>query len=337
MQEKVKAYRTQLAENFIHVLEEKGLDWKKEWSGISNLPYNVKSKAVYKGINRFRLLLVSAQRKYTDSRWATFRQVQEMGLKLKNAKGQGVKVEYWYPYDRQTHQVISWDEFRNNAGGAVNERYMLLASYSTVFNGALIDGLPKEPKPEKQEIAIDNIITTLSANMDVEILNDGGDRAFYRPSEDKIHLPKPEFFYSDYAYNSTALHELAHSTGAEKRLNRNMGGKFGTEGYAYEELVAEIASCFMSVNLQTEQTQTHIENHKAYVQSWISSIRESPELLVKAVADAEKASAYMDYKAELITKQEYEKVYGSSLQTETKLLEKRKTQQKHAEIRGPKL
>ena len=113
----------------------------------------------------------------------------------------------------------------------------------------------------------------------------------------------PQYFDSPYAYDSTALHELAHATGAAHRLNRNIKNVFGTEDYAYEELIAEISSCFMSANLQLEQSNEHIENHKAYVQSWIETIREKPESLVKAVQQAEKVDSYMEYKAELLTKE----------------------------------
>lgn len=314
MKEKTKEYRKELADIFIHALEEKQLDWKKEWKGQRQIPVNVKSGAKYKGINRFRLMLTAMERNYTDPRWATFRQIQDMGFRLNNAKGQGVKVEYWFPYDRKERHAVSWDDFNKQTDGISDERYTLLTQYSTVFNGTLIEGLPELPRPEERNIAVDDLVTVLSKNMQVEMIHSEDERACYRPSEDKIYLPRPEFFYSDYAYNSTALHELAHATGAPGRLNRNTGGLFGTPEYAYEELIAEISSCFMSENLQTEQDAYHIENHKAYVQSWIQCIKEKPETLVRAVAEAEKAAAYMECQAELIPGKEYDKVMNSSVE-----------------------
>lgn len=115
-------------------------------------------------------------------------------------------------------------------------------------------------------------------------------------------------------FNATALHELSHSTGHPTRLNRPQGAFFGTEQYAYEELVAEMCSCFMGTELQTEATPQHIDNHKAYVQSWIQAIREKPETLVKAIKDAQAAANFMDYKAGLITEKEYEKACGSVME-----------------------
>lgn len=313
MTEKTKEYRKKLADFFLDVLEKEGLNWKKGWfwSG-GDRPMNAKSQANYKGINRFYLAMVSMERGYKDNRWATFRQVQDMGCRLKDAKGQGVTIEYWFPYDRQEKHHISWEEFLDQTGGRAGERFTLHAVYSTVFNAAVIEGLPELPtEVSGPHIPRDKLVETLSRNMHVEIRNDGGGRAYYSPREDRIHLPRSENFFSQYEYNATALHELSHATGAPHRLNRNMGGVFGSPDYAYEELVAEISSCFMSENLQTEPGAKHLENHQAYVQSWLKAIRKKPETLVKAVADAEKAAAYMEYKAELIPQKEYEKVTGS--------------------------
>ena len=82
--------------------------------------------------------------------------------------------------------------------------------------------------------------------------------------------------------------------------------------------MAEMCSCFMGAELQTEATPQHIDNHKAYVQSWIQAIREKPETLVKAIRDAQSAANYMDYKAGLITEKEYEKAAGSTMEVKQK-------------------
>ena len=313
-----KEYREKLAEEFARLLEEKELDWKKEWGG-RDIPFNAKTGSVYKGSNRFYLSLVAAQRGYKDPRWATFRQIQAEGWRLKNAKGQGVYVEYWYPYDIKEGKNLTWQEFYKLRDG-IGDRYQLRSRYFVVFNASLIEGITPY-KVEKKDIPVDELVNTLSRNMEVEILNDGGDRAYYSPAEDKIHLPIPSDFNSPYAYNSTALHELTHATGAGHRLNRNMGGIFGSQEYAFEELVAEISSCFMSSYLEIDQDEKHIENHKAYVQSWINVIREKPEALSQAIKQAERATAYMEYKAELIPKETYNEVRRSAPNVDEKLLD----------------
>ena len=301
----------QLAEQFLHILEEEKLDWKKEWSGLSGRPYNPVSKTVYHGSNYFSLLLTSMAKGYQDPRWCTFAQIKEQGWTLKAGKGQSAKIEFWYPYDREQKKAISWQEFRE-AGGQINDRYQLFSRAYSVYNGDMIVGIPKL-EVTQNEIQPVELVDTISRNMGVPISYHQTARAFYRPIEDRIYLPYRQQFNSEYAYASTALHELSHATGAEHRLNRKQGGEFGTEPYAYEELVAEISSCFLSSELPMGQTEEHLKNHKAYVQSWIQGIKEQPEALFRAVKDAEQAAAYLEYHGGLITLEEYQ-TYGIEIE-----------------------
>lgn len=297
----------QLAEQFLHILEEEKLDWKKEWSGLSGRPYNPVSKTVYHGSNYFSLLLTSMAKGYQDPRWCTFAQIKEQGWTLKAGKGQSAKIEFWYSYDREQKKAISWQEFRE-AGGQINDRYQLFSRAYSVYNGDMIVGIPKL-EVTQNEIQPVELVDTISGSMGVSISYHKSDQAFYRPVEDRIYLPYRQQFHSEYAYASTALHELSHATGSEHRLNRKQGGEFGTEPYAYEELVAEISSCFLSSELPMGQTEEHLQNHKAYVQSWIQGIKEQPDALFRAVKDAEQAAVYLEYHGGLITLEEYQ-TYG---------------------------
>ena len=301
----------QLAEQFLHILEEEKLDWKKEWSGLSGRPYNPVSKTVYHGSNYFSLLLTSMAKGYQDPRWCTFAQIKEQGWTLKAGKGQSAKIEFWYPYDREQKKAISWQEFRE-AGGQINDRYQIFSRAYSVYNGDMIVGIPKL-EVTQNEIQPVELVDTISGSMGVSISYHKSDQAFYRPVEDRIYLPYRQQFHSEYAYASTALHELSHATGSEHRLNRKQGGEFGTEPYAYEELVAEISSCFLSSELPMGQTEEHLQNHKAYVQSWIQGIKEQPEALFRAVKDAEQAAAYLEYHGGLITLEEYQ-TYGIEIE-----------------------
>ena len=301
----------QLAEQFLHILEEEKLDWRKEWSGIPERPYNPISKTVYHGSNYFSLLLTSMVKGYQDPRWCTFAQIKEQGWTLKAGKGQSAKIEFWYPYDREQKKSISWQEFRE-VGGQINDRYQLYSRAYSVYNGDMIIGIPKL-EVRQNEIQPVELVDTISRNMGVPISYHQTARAFYRPIGDRIYLPYRQQFNSEYAYASTALHELSHATGAEHRLNRKQGGEFGTEPYAYEELVAEISSCFLSSELPIGQTEEHLKNHKAYVQSWIQGIKEQPEALFRAVKDAEQAAAYLEYHGGLITLEEYQ-TYGIEIE-----------------------
>ena len=316
-------YRAELAETFAHVLEERGLEWRKEWRGSGgDAPHNGITKACYRGSNAFWLSLISMMKGYTDPRWVTMVQIMDNDGKYHpkqkwhlKAGSKATYVEYWYPYDIPNRKALTWDQYKQEiADGRNDSEFKLSTRYTAVFNACEVEGMPEIPVFEETDITQDELIAKLSTGMEVEILTDGGDRAYYSPSQDKIHLPTPGSFTSEYAFNATALHELAHSTGHPSRLNRDMGGFFGSSEYAYEELGAEMCSCFMGINLDQTASQAHINNHKAYVQSWIQAIRDKPETLIRAIKDAQSAALFMDWKAGLITDMEYSKGAGSAME-----------------------
>ena len=320
-------YRAELAETFANVLEEHGLQWRKEWRGTGgDAPHNGITKANYRGCNAFWLSLISMLKGYTDPRWVTMVQIMDNDGKYHpkekwhlKAGSKATYVEYWYPYDIENKKALTWEQYKHEvANGRNTSEFRLSTKYTAVFNAHDIEGMPELPTFEESDITQDELIAKLSEGMEVEILTDGGDRAYYSPSQDKIHLPSPGSFTSEYAFNATALHELSHATGHPSRLDRDMGGFFGSSQYAYEELVAEMCSCFMGVNLDQTASPDHINNHKAYVQSWIKAIRDKPETLIRAIKDAQSAAAFMDWKAGLITDKEYSQMLNSTMEIATR-------------------
>lgn len=317
MDQKTNEYRKAVADAFIKSLTENELQWKKGWQTTATVPKNAISGKSYKGLNRFFLTLQSMANNITDPRWATFKQIQDKGWHL-NKGAKGMKVEYWTPYDYQNKKSLEWAEYNKLLDDPKRHGQIgVVAKYYHVFNAQDITGIPELPEPQRRPEAVsDEIIDKISKNMGVEITNEGGDRAYYSIREDKIFLPQKTAFTSDYEYNSTALHELSHATGAEKRLSRDIKNRFGTEKYAYEELVAEISSCFMGEHLAMQLPPEHMENHKAYVQSWIKEISEKPAVLMKAIRDAESSANYLEYQAELISEKEYQKTFSGVREVE---------------------
>lgn len=291
-------YQKAIADIFIKALEEKQLDWKKSWQASGSAPYNATTQASYRGRNRFYLSMVAMDKGYTDPRWCTYLQCKKNGWRLDGEHG--TRIEIFKYYDKVQKKNISLEEYKKALLDPQRKATVYaMPSASKVFNGEQIHGIPPlEVKQVKEPLATDVLVSRLSEIMGVTISNDGGSNAYYSTASDSIHLPAPQWFLSQYDYDSTALHELAHATGATSRLNRDMSGRFGSEKYAYEELVAEIGSCFMSSELQCGQTAAHIDNHKAYVQSWIKAIREKPETLLLAIGQAERVSKYMEQQHE---------------------------------------
>ena len=159
------------------------------------------------------------------------------------------------------------------------------------FNAEQIDGLPElVQRPVLPEFERHARAEAMLAASPVEIRHVHGDDAYYLPSTDKITLPERSQFVSADAYYATALHEIGHSTGHESRLDRDLGHPFGSEGYAREELRAEIASLMLGEELGIGHNP---ENHASYVKSWIRVLQDDPREIFRAAADAEKIRVFM--------------------------------------------
>lgn len=304
-----KEFRKSVADMFVKGLSEEGLNWKQGWATTGELR-NAVSNRHYRGLNEFYLKLVSMVHGYKDPRWMTFNQIRDEGYHLEKGS-KGAKVEYWFPFDTIKKKGVSFEEKERliNEGERKKEDFSLVAKYYTVFNGDNISGLPEIELP-KNEIEPSVVLEQISRGMNVEIYNDGEDRAFYRPSTDDIHLPLPEVFSSDNEYNAVAFHELGHATGHESRLNRDQSGAFGTSAYAKEELVAEITSAFMAETTGISLEDMNMENHKAYVNGWIASIEDDPEYLMKAISQAHDAADYMQ---QFVSEKEIEKMISEEI------------------------
>ena len=119
---------------------------------------------------------------------------------------------------------------------------------------------------------------------------DQGDRAFYRPATDRIHLPERDSFKSADTYYTTALHEPGHWTGHPSRLDRDLAHPFGSIGYAKEELRAEIVSLMVGDRLGIGHEPGQ---HAAYVKSWVHVLKEDPKEILRASRDADEIAGYV--------------------------------------------
>ncbi len=333
-------HREALANMFADLLEEKQLKWK---SGLKNFRalghHNGVTKSNYNGLNVFNLWITSIVKEYDDTRWVTMNQIiDKQGKYHPNEKWhlkKGTKacyVEYWYPFDLENKKALSWDDYKKElASGRKQEDFTLRTKYTGVFNASCVEGMPQLEKIDVSSQNVNELISKLSENMNVPIIFDSTRTPCYVPSKDKIYVPHKESYESEYEFNATALHELAHATGHSSRLDRNIENSFSTKDYAYEELVAEMSACFMGINIEQEQTEEHIENHKAYVGSWIKKIKDEPDVLVKAIKDAQECAKYMDFKAGLITEQEYKGIKDSAVEVSEDEIENKELNVKNEE------
>lgn len=282
--EKSQDERKRLTEQIIKNLENGGCLWKKGWDYSLFNPYNPNTNSVYRGYNKIKLMIEAQEREYKDPRWMTYKQAQEKGWQVvKEAKG--VSCEFW----KFEKEIKEKDHQGNEITNKVKLEHPIVNNF-TLFNAIDIDGIPELPQRESLEDSeLKFVNNTLIRSSECEINETATDRAFYRQSEDKIYIPIRESFGNPQEFTATLIHEMAHSTGHPDRLNREKGKEFGDELYAKEELRAELSAVFVQNNLNLDLNTT-LENHSAYVGSWIKALKDDYNEIYRAAAEAEKIS-----------------------------------------------
>lgn len=173
---------------------------------------------------------------------------------------------------------------------------VFILKYFNAFNVEQCEGIPVLANPDVKAFDAIEAAEAIIAGMPSapSIAHDGGDRAYYRPATDEIHLPPRHSFSDAGEYYSTAFHELGHSTGHSSRLDRHdleTGiAPFGSPTYSREELAAEFTSAFLCNESGITNT---IENSAAYIQGWAKKIRSDKRLVVIAASQGQKAADYV--------------------------------------------
>lgn len=285
-----KEYAEEVAGRIIEQLEQGRAPWQKPWEpGELRLPYNAVTGKEYRGMNTLWLHMQG----YADPRWMTYKQSQAEGAQVRKGE-RGTKIIYWKFHDEQPMKdeqgrPVLDDQGQPRKIRAELERPRVFTA--VVFNAEQIDGLqPLEAKPTAPEPERHARAETIMTNSQARIAHVVGDRAFYRPSTDSITLPERNQFGSADAYYATALHELGHWTGHPSRLDRDLSHPFGSEGYAREELRAEISSLMVGERLEIGHDPGQ---HVAYVASWIKALKEDPREIFRAASDAERITSYV--------------------------------------------
>lgn len=264
-----------VTERIITELEKGNIPWKRPWTGSKDGAYSRSTGRAYSLINQLML-------KY-QGEYLTFNQIKEAGGNVK--KGEKAEIVVFYKPMQIKEQQADVSE---------KDKLIPFLRYYNVFHISQTEGVEAKYKPEEVK-PFDPIEEAESISRDyltrqgIQFENILGNRAFYSPSIDKVTLPLKEQFDLKAEYYSTLFHELTHSTGHEKRLNRlSKDAHFGNEEYSKEELVAEIGAAAV-MNYIGIETDSSIKNNAAYIQSWIKALRGDTKLIVSAAGKAEKA------------------------------------------------
>lgn len=310
---RVEEFRQEFTKKIISLMEQGNAFWQKPWTAAEiNLPVNAASGKRYNGVNIAYLLAEALDKGYADPRWMTYKQAMEKGCQVRRGE-HGTKIEYYGEYDpkktkkgmeilnRKIQEMYdrgaSPEEINKAMEKASEEHRMLYCKTYTVFNASQIEGLePLETKP-KEEFHCHDRAEAILNNCGVPIRY-GMDGAYYTRSQDFIGMPNRDLFKTSEHFYSTALHEVAHSTGHPSRMNReDLGTPFGSTEYAMEELRAEMASAFVFQEIEMSMTEAdmeeHVMGHAGYTRHWLGTIKDDYREFYKAVRDATKIADYM--------------------------------------------
>ena len=324
--DKAEIVKQQLAERFIHCLDDKKEEWSKNWK-IGSGACNGISNRKYAGLNRFLLTFYSQEEKYEGNRFYTFNQIKEKGYHLENAKGKGIPVIYpMFNYfkdvatdysERKLVGVSKKSEMIRSGEATESNFKWAYASVKYVFSEDLVKEIEKDPQQhiysndEKFEFLKGFMKETCVEFYQSKI----NERCYYDINKHRIVLPPDNHFFNKEALLSTLAHEIAHST--SKGLEREVTGEFGSEEYAKEELRAEIASAYICAELGID-TSMNENNNVAYIQSWSTAIKDNYKYLEDAVKDADKICNYVIEKGEVYQNKSLNKQLQKEYQTPSK-------------------
>ncbi|MEW8524843.1 MAG: zincin-like metallopeptidase domain-containing protein [Candidatus Thiodiazotropha endolucinida] len=279
---------TRVTDKIIADLEQGVRPWMKPWNaehaaGRITKPLRHNGQP-YNGINILMLWSAAVTEGYSAPIWMTFRQAKELGAHIRKGE-KGELVVY-------ANTITRTEE---NGDGEETEHTIPFMKGYTVFNVEQIEGLPEhyyqlaEPVLDPVE-RIDHAEQFFAATKaDIRL---GGNQAYYAIGSDRIQLPPFESFRDAESYYATLAHETTHWTRHPSRLDRDFGRKrWGDEGYAQEELVAELGAAFLSADLGI--TPEIRDDHSAYIASWLKVLKEDKRAIFTAAAHAQRAVDFL--------------------------------------------
>jgi antirestriction protein ArdC len=273
-----------ITQKLIEQLKAGVVPWHKPWQGGFQQARNLRTGKTYRGINA--LLLSTAVSGHSSPYWATFKQVKDLGGKVKKGE-KGSLAVFW-----KRLKVSATQEER--AAGMGPTKVIPFLRYYVVFNVNQCEGLkvPETVKRNSDE-AIEAAEALLKGYEKGPQVNANGDAAYYSPTNDAITMPPFKSFESAPSYYSVFFHEAVHSTGHKDRLAREGVVdpiSFGSHKYSKEELVAEIGAAFLAAETGIDGQGALLDNSAAYIGHWLSKLENDHKLVVQAAGQAQRAA-----------------------------------------------
>lgn len=262
------------------------MPWHSNGAAITR-PKNISTGNTYRGVNTIALWAAAEVGGYAEGLWGTYRQWQNRGAQVRKGEKSSLII-FYKEFERD-------DEDREDGLTSFDRRFMVKAS--RVFNVEQVDGYERE----ELEVGADSIDPITAADAFIHRTGahiiERGDSAFYHLKKDIITVPD-RFRFKDTetstateGWYSVLLHELTHWSGAEARMAREFGERFGDDAYAMEELVAEIGAAFLCADLGI--TAEPRPDHAAYIDHWLRIMKGDKKAIFTAASAAAKASDYL--------------------------------------------
>lgn len=271
-------------------LEQGVRPWLKPWNAehaAGRITRPLRFNGVpYQGINVLMLWAEAVAKGYAAPIWVTFKQAVELGGHVR--KGEHGSLVVYADRIRRTELDV-------DTGEEAEREIPFLKGY-TVFCVEQIDGLPArfyaqaEPRldPVRRIDHADAFFAATGAT-----IRHGGNQAYYNGTLDYVQMPPFESFRDAESYYATLAHECTHWTKHASRLEREFGRKrWGDEGYAMEELVAELGAAFLSADL--DLTPEPREDHAAYIGSWLKVLKNDKRAIFSAAGHAQRAADFLN-------------------------------------------
>jgi len=286
-EEKQDVY-TRITNKIIASLEQGVRPWMKPWNaehaaGKITRPLRHNSQP-YSGINILMLWASAMEQGFAAPIWMTFKQALELNAHVRKGE-KGSLVVYANSISRIEHDDATGED--------VECQIPFLKGY-TVFNVEQIDGLPEiyYAHAESKLTPVERIARAEEFFSHIPVtLKHGGNRAYYAQELDYVQMPILKAFRDAESYYATLGHEFIHATKHPTRLAREFGRKTWGEGYAREELVAELGSAFLCADL--ELTPEVRDDHAGYIADWLEVLKNDKRCVVQAASFAQKAVGYL--------------------------------------------
>lgn len=276
-----------VTDRILEQLEQGVIPWQKPWHGGLEGAISYATGRPYSLLNQFLL--------GREGEYLTFKQVKELGGKVKEgAKSQMVVFFKLFP-------TKDFRKKKNEQGEEEMEevqKMIPVLRYYNVFHIEDCEGVKSKLNGEKPVCTLkpveqaEKVIADYYGREKCTLEVKKSDKAFYSPLHDSVTVPMMEQYDLVEEYYSTIFHETGHSTGHVSRLNRELGGMFGSDKYSKEELVAEMVSAFLCQKCGLDNDKA-FKNSVAYIDGWAKKLKGDNKFIVSAASKAEKAVKYI--------------------------------------------